>query len=92
VLAAVNRGESALHGLRNRDVRALLHPHPPAGLAARQLAGRVTRQLSLPRAHGLIARVPKAKRCIATRKSRTIITAFLAPAHADTEQLAKLAA
>jgi hypothetical protein len=34
----------------------------------------------------------EAKRCIATRKGRTVITAFLAPAHADTEQHAKLAA
>lgn len=92
LLAVVNRGEFALHGLRNRDVRALLYPHPPAGLTPRQLAGRVTRQLSLLRAHGLIARVPKTKRYMVTKKGRTIITALLAAAHADTQQLTKLAA
>ncbi|MEO5959428.1 MAG: hypothetical protein ABIZ49_08815 [Opitutaceae bacterium] len=92
LLAAVNHGEFALGGLRNRDVRAILYPTTPDGLTARQLAGRVSRQLSLLRAHGLIARLGKSHRYKVTRKGRTIITAFLAAAQADTAQLTKLAA
>ena len=92
LLAAVNRGEFALGGLRNRDVRALLYPTTPDGMTLRQLASRVSRQLSLLRAHGLIARLGKSHRYKVTKKGRTIITAFLAAAQADTEQLTKLAA
>lgn len=92
LLAAINRGEFALGGLRNADIRAILHPIPPAGLTARQLASRLSRQLALLRAHGLIARLGKTHRYKVTRKGRMIITAFLAAAQADTEQLTKLAA
>jgi len=92
LLTAVNRGEFALGGLRNRDVRALLYPTIPDGLTPRQLAGRVSRQLSLLRAHGLIPRLGESHRYKVTTKGRTIITAFLAAAQADTAQLTKLAA
>lgn len=92
LLAAVNRGEFAIGGLRNRDLRAILYPKTPAGLTERQLGARVSRQLALLRAHGLIARLGKRHRYKVTRKGRAIITAFLAAAQADTEQLTKLAA
>jgi hypothetical protein len=92
LLAAVNRGEFAIGGLRNRDVRALLYPTTPDGMTPRQVASRVSRQLSLLRAHGLIARLGKSHRYKVTKKGRTIITAFLAAAQADIEQLTKLAA
>ena len=92
LLTAVNRGEFALGGLRNRDVRAQLYPTTPADLTVRQLASRVSRQLSLLRAHGLIARLGKSHRYKVTKKGRTLITALLAAAHADTAQLTKLAA
>jgi hypothetical protein len=92
LLTTVNRGEFAIGGLRNGDIRALLYPTTPAEMTARQLASRVSRQLSLLRAHGLIARLGKSHRYKVTKKGRTIITAFLAAAQADTEQLTKLAA
>ena len=56
------------------------------------LAARVSRQLALLRAHGLIARLGKTHRYKVTRKGRAVITAFLAAAQADTQQLTKLAA
>ena len=92
LLAAVNRGEFAIGGLRNRDLRAHLYPKTPAGSTERQLAARVSRQLARLRAHGLIARLGKTHRYKVTKKGRTIITAFLAAAQADIEQLTKLAA
>jgi hypothetical protein len=92
LLAAVNRGEFALGGLRHADVRAILYPKTPEGLTARQLASRVSRQLARLRAHGLIAKLGKSHRYKVTQKGRRIITAFLAAAQADTEQLTKLAA
>ena len=92
LLLAVNRGEFALHGLRNADLRALLYPKPPPELTPRQLASRVSRQLALLRAHRLLARVPHTQRYIITKKGRQLITALLATAQADTQQLTKLAA
>jgi hypothetical protein len=92
LLAAVNRGEFVIGGLRNADVRALLYPTIPDGMTARQVASRVSRQLALLRAHGLIARLGNSRRYKVTKKGRTIITAFLAAGQADTEKLTKLAA
>ena len=92
LLAAVNRGEFAINGVRNRDLRDVLYPTTPDGLTERQLAARVSRQLALLRAHGLIARLGKTHRYKVTKKGRVLITAFLAAAQADTEQLTKLAA
>jgi len=61
-------------------------------LTDRQLASRVSRQLALLHAHGLLARVAHTHRYVVTKKGRLIITALLAAAQADTEQLTKLAA
>lgn len=92
LLAAVNRGEFILNGLRNSDLRARLHPTCPAGLTERQLACRVSRQLALLRAHGLLAKRPRTHRYVVTKQGRALITALLTAAQADTQQLAKLAA
>lgn len=92
LLTVVNHADFTQRGLRNRDVRARLYPHPPAELTPRQLASRVSRQLALLRAHGLIARVAKTHRYLVTKKGRTVITALLAAARANVAQLAQLAA
>jgi hypothetical protein len=92
LLAAVNRGEFGMIGLRNCDIRQRLYPKTPEGMTTRQLASRVSRQLALLRAHGLIARLGKSHRYKVTHKGHTIITAFLAAAQADTEKLTQLAA
>jgi hypothetical protein len=92
LLAVVNHGDFVLHGLRNRDLRERLYPQPPAGLTNRQLTARVSRQLALLHAHGLIARVSKTHLYRVTKKGRTLITATLAAGHASLEQLTKLAA
>ena len=92
LLAAVNRGEWALKGFRNRDLRPLLFGTaqdqarptlpsgqglPPTGPAARP---RTDRQ-GLP--HPPLADYEKGRR---------ILTALLAARHADTDQLITLAA
>lgn len=92
LLAVVNDADFTLRGLRNRDVRERLYPRAPASLTARQLSSRISRQLALLRAHGLIARVSKTHRYVVTKKGRIVLTTLLAAAHANTEQLTKLAA
>ena len=55
LLVAVSRGEFALAGLRNRDLRRLLFPANSTTAEQRQQAAKITRQLALLRAHGKAA-------------------------------------
>lgn len=92
LLAIVNRGEFALNGFRNRDVRARLYnPTEDPGQQRRQMTA-VGRRLRLLPAHGLIAKVSKTHRYVVTGKGRNIITAVLAARQASTEKLTALAA
>jgi hypothetical protein len=88
LLTAVNQGKFLLHGFRNRDLVALLYSsgRVPAEEQRRRSA-RVTRQLRLLRAHGLIKKVPHTHRYQLTEHGRTIITALLAARQANTSQL-----
>jgi hypothetical protein len=93
LLAAVNRGEFALNGFRNRDLRALLYPTTTTSRRARRrTTAKVTRHLRLLRAHRLIFKVAKTHRYLLTPKGRIIITALLTARHADTTKLTALAA
>ena len=91
LLAVVNRGEYALNGFRNRDVRQTLHGHNGDAVARRRQMGRVGRQLALLRAHGLIRKVSRTHRYLVTEKGRRVITALLAARRANTEQLVSFA-
>jgi hypothetical protein len=92
LLEAVSRGEFTIKGFRNRELRALLHPATDSRGAQRRQAGRVTRQLRLLRAHGLIRKIPKTHRYALTQHGRQLSCAILAARRADTAQLTKLAA
>jgi hypothetical protein len=92
LLQAVSRGEFAINCLRNRDVRRQLWPKAGTNLQERQRAGKVTRQLRILRAHGLLAKVSGTHRYVLTSTGRKIITALLAARSADVEQLTAMAA
>lgn len=93
LLRAVNRGEFAINGLRNRDLCGLLYrPMPTDPRDRRRRAARVTRQLTLLRAHRIVRKVPHTHRYHVTPAGRRIITALLAAHAANTEELCKLAA
>jgi hypothetical protein len=93
LLSAVNRPEFTLQGFRNRDLRTLLFgsQQVPAAEARRQSA-KITRQLRMLRAHGLILKIPHTHRYQLTARGRTTLTALQAARDANAEQLAKLAA
>jgi hypothetical protein len=93
LLAAVSRGEFTLTGLRNRDLRPLLYGDERGGAPeeVRRRAGRVTRQLRLLRAHGLLQKVPHTHRYQVTAPGRAIITAILSARQTPIAQLAKAA-
>jgi hypothetical protein len=93
LLAAVTRPEYVLNGFRNRDLRTVLYSSSNSSPAEkRRQSAKVTRQLRLLRAHGLILKVAHTHRYQLTASGRTIITALHAAGRATAEQLAQLAA
>lgn len=90
LLAAVSRGEFTVTGLRNRELRVLLYGEEEdvSPEEIRRRAGRVTRQLRLLRAHGLLQKVPKTHRYQVTAGGRQILTAILSARHTPIARLA----
>lgn len=93
-LEVLSRGEFALNGFRNRDLRRHLFAFEssPTPQAARRQSGQVTRRLRLFRAHGLIKKVPHTHRYVLTKKGRAVIVALSAARNASPRQLTELAA
>ena len=88
LLAAVNRGEFAINGFRNRDLRRLLYGDANAAPdTCRRHAAAVTRKLRLLRAHGLIRKAPKTHRYTISRHGSKVISALLLAQAADTARL-----
>jgi hypothetical protein len=80
LLEAVNRGEFAINGLRNRATSPVRLRASRTTLDDRQKRRRsaaVSRKLRMLRAHGLIQKVPKTHRYQVTAAGRLAITALL---------------
>jgi hypothetical protein len=92
LLQAINRGEFAINGFRNRDLRALLFKAKAHSQDQHRQAARITRKLSLLRAHGLVKKIAGTHRYVLTTKGATTITALLAARHANINELTKMAA
>lgn len=93
LLAAVNRGEFAIRGFRNRDLRELLYPTKSVDKREeRRRSAQVTRQIRLLRAHGLVRKVHKTHRYMLTAAGRRAIAAVLAARDASVDQLISKAA
>jgi hypothetical protein len=64
---AVLRGEHTVRGFRNRELAAHLFGARPSDAAERRRqCGRISRLISLLRAHGLVAKVPRSRRYYVT--------------------------
>jgi hypothetical protein len=92
LLSLVNRGEWALRGFRNRELRQRLWKGPGTTAQEQRRSAAVTRKLALLRAHGLIAKVSRTHRWVVTKKGRRVISALLTARQADVEKLTALAA
>ena len=93
LLAAVGRGDFAINGFRNRDLRVLLMGKEARGAEeTRRRSGRISRRLALLRAHGLIRRVSKTRRWMLTRKGQQVVTLLSVAKAASARQLMEKAA
>jgi hypothetical protein len=81
LFAAVLRGEHALHGFRNADLRASLCP-PTADPAQRRCQShRIGRQLKRLHEHGLIAKIPRSRRWRVTATGQALMKTVLIHHH-----------
>lgn len=93
LLDAIGRPEFLLNGFRNRDLRPILFgPAEPSAREKRRQSAKVSRQLRMLRAHGLVLKVVHTHRYQLTASGRTILAALQAARQANADQLAKLAA
>jgi hypothetical protein len=89
LLEAISRGEFVTTGFRNRDLRALLRPSSRTSTKSeqRKLAAKITRQLRLLRAHGVIRKINKTHRYQLTDRGRQLTAALRATRDAELKQL-----
>jgi hypothetical protein len=78
LLKAVSCGEFLIAGCRNRDIRMALYGGTSNPAEVRRQAARVSRQIALLRAHGLLKKIPHTHRYLLTETGVTAITAILA--------------
>lgn len=88
LLEAVSAGEFLISGFRNRDVRVALYGATEDASERRRQAARVSRKLSLLRAHGLIKKIPRTHRYVLTDAGVQAITAILSARQASLSHLA----
>lgn len=94
LLTATARGEFATAGFRNRDLRRHLYPTKRLATVeeSRRISARISRQLRLLRAHGVIQKIPKTHRYRLTPRGRLLTTALFAARTATLKQLVDKAA
>ena len=93
MLKAINRGEFAVAGFRNRDLQALFFSTPAISPAEqRRRSAAISRKLRLLRAHGLITKVPHTHRYQLTVCGRKAIVAILTALCSTIRQLTPVAA
>jgi hypothetical protein len=86
------RGEFAVNGFRNRDVRQRLFGSTTDPADQRRQSGKVSRLLRLFREHGLIRKVKGTHRYHLTAHGQRILPAFIAARNANTQKLNTIAA
>jgi hypothetical protein len=93
LLRAISRGEFSTAGFRNREVRAHLYPtsKTQATLEKRRLSAKVSRQLRLLRAHGVIRKLQKTHRYVLTERGRLLTAAIHATRDASLQQILRAA-
>jgi hypothetical protein len=88
LLSAINHGEFAINGFRNRDLRAIFFPHTTDEKEQiRRHSAWISRKLRLLRAHALITKIPGTHRYQLTSTGRKAIVAILSALRSTVAQL-----
>ena len=75
---AVLAGEHAIRGFRNTDITARLYTRPPADAEeAHRRCERTSRLIVKLRGHGLVAKIPRARRYRVTRYGHQVMDAAI---------------
>jgi hypothetical protein len=78
LFAAALRGEDAVRGFRNGELaERLFGPQPDDPVERRRRCGRVSRRISLLRAHGLLAKFPRSRRYRVTARGQRFMSTAL---------------
>jgi hypothetical protein len=94
LLSFLAKGENALSGFRNKDLRRWLYPQSEDldKQQHRRYAGRTTRCIKLLRVHSLVRKVAKENRYILTAKGQKFACALMSASAVNIKQLTELAA
>jgi hypothetical protein len=71
---AVLRGEYAIHGFRNRDIRLHLYAAHTNKSTMRRQAARISRLFRLLHRHGLLAKIPRTRRWRVSSKGQRLMS------------------
>ena len=94
LLTFLAKGEHAIVGFRNKDLRSWLYPESkrPTKDEQKRYSGRTTRRIKLLRVHGLIKKVAKENRYILTAKGQKFAGALMSASAVDIKGLTNIAA
>jgi hypothetical protein len=94
LLTFLAKGENALSGFRNKDLRDWLYPDSKnlSKPEQKRYSGRTTRRIKLLRVHGLVKKVAKENRYTLTAKGQKFACALLSASAVDIKGLTEMAA
>lgn len=94
MLMFLAKGENAINGFRNHDLRKWLFPGSEESREDQQktYSGRTTRRIRLLRAHSLIRKVPRTNRYVLTDKGQKFSYALMTASSLDIKALMEMAA
>jgi len=93
LLSAINHGEFAINGFRNRDLRPVFFPQTTDDKKeTRRRSAWISRKLRLLRAHALITKIPSTHRYQLTSAGRKTIIAILSALRSTVAQLTPVTA
>jgi hypothetical protein len=95
MLEFLARGELAINGFRNHDLRNWMHDgseDPADDKERKRLSGKTSRRIRLLRAHGLIRKVSRVNRYVLTEKGHKTVGALKCASAVDVKKLMDMAA
>ena len=94
LLTFLAKGENALSGFRNKDLRGWLYPESKnmSKQEQKRYSGRTTRRIKLLRVHGLVKKVAKENRYSLTAKGQKFAVALMTASAVDIKGLMEMAA